>query len=258
MGDDVTADTRLRPHLASMRPQRSPTGGRRRRWWLEIIIAVVFYELYSGVQSWTTGHVGAHSHALEITRLEQHLHIWVEPWLNRFATAHSWLALGSGYYYELTHVCVTAGTLVFLWWRRAEFYSGLRNVLVAISLPALLVYGLWPVAPPRLANTGFTDTLIVNNILGAADVSDGFVNLYAAMPSLHVAWAVWCAGAIALTTKSRWGHLAWIYPAMTTFAVLATANHYVLDAVAGAALTALVFLGWRPYRDRARRSLDSL
>jgi hypothetical protein len=66
---------------------------------------------------------------------------------------------------------------------------------------------------------------------------------------------VWCAGAVAFTTKSRWGHVAWIYPAMTTFAVLATANHYLLDAVAGAAMALVAFALWLPYRNRVRRSI---
>jgi hypothetical protein len=71
------------------------------------------------------------------------------------------------------------------------------------------------------------------------------VNLYAAMPSLHVAWAVWCAVAVATATHTRWRHLAWLYPVATTFVVLASANHFVLDAAGGAAITALGLLATR-------------
>jgi hypothetical protein len=114
-----------------------------------------------------------------------------------------------------------------------------------MSVPALFVYGLWPVAPPRLAVAGITDTLVEHNILGAAHVHGGFVNLYAAMPSLHVAWAVWCAGAVVVTSTSKWRHLAWVYPAMTTFAVLATGNHFLIDCLAGMILALIAFALWR-------------
>jgi hypothetical protein len=83
---------------------------------------------------------------------------------------------------------------------------------------------------------GLTDTLTRNDILGAAHVHGGFVNLYAAMPSLHVAWATWCAGAVVITARGSWRHVAWLYPITTTLVVIATANHYLLDAAAGAAL----------------------
>ena len=74
------------------------------------------------------------------------------------------------------------------------------------------------------------------------------VNLYAAMPSLHVAWAAWCAAAVVIATRTRWRHLAWLYPAATTLVVLASANHFVLDAVAGLAITTLGLLATRAYR----------
>ena len=106
---------------------------------------------------------------------------------------------------------------------------------------ALLVYWLYPVAPPRLTVSGLTDTLVTNDILGARHVHEGVVNLYAAMPSLHVAWALWCAAAIVFSFRSRWRYLAWLYPMWTTFVIVATANHYLLDALAGLAIWALGF-----------------
>jgi hypothetical protein len=65
------------------------------------------------------------------------------------------------------------------------------------------------------------------------------------MPSLHVAWAVWCTAAIVTATRSRWRHLAWLYPAATTVVVLATANHFLADTAAGLAITALGLLAAR-------------
>ena len=69
------------------------------------------------------------------------------------------------------------------------------------------------------------------------------VNLYAAMPSLHVAWAAWCAVAVITATRSRWRHLAWLYPWVTVLVVLASANHFLLDVAGGLAVLGLGLLG---------------
>jgi hypothetical protein len=69
------------------------------------------------------------------------------------------------------------------------------------------------------------------------------VNLYAAMASLHVAWATWSAVAVITATRSRWRHLAWLYPAATVLVVLASANHFLLDAAGGLAVLGLGLLG---------------
>jgi hypothetical protein len=238
----VTTSTRVEREISTRPPQLRRRGG----WLPEVFVAVIGYELYSAVQSLTTGHVGAYAHANHIAGAEHDLHIWVESTLNHFATAHAWIGISAGYYYELTHVCGTAAVLIYLWLRARPRYKALRNVLITMSIPALFVYGLWPVAPPRLAVPGITDTLVAHNILGAAHVHGGFVNLYAAMPSLHVAWAVWCASAIVITSTSKWKHVAWIYPAMTTYAVLATGNHFLIDCVAGVILALIAFELWRP------------
>jgi hypothetical protein len=68
------------------------------------------------------------------------------------------------------------------------------------------------------------------------------VNLYAAMPSLHVAWATWCAVAVITATRSRWRHLAWLYPSAAVLVVLASANHFLLDAAGGLAVLGLGLL----------------
>ena len=208
------------------------------RWWFEFVLVAAGYELYSLVQALTTGHARAYHHAHELINAERAMHVWIEPTLSRFGVVHGWIGLPSGYYYELTHVGVTAATLIYLWRRGPSYYTALRNTLIVISLPALIVYAAWPVAPPRLA-AGVADTLVKHNVLGAAHVHNGIVNLYAAMPSLHVAWAVWCAAAVVYAGTSKWRHVAWIYPCATTFAVMVTGNHFVLDAVAGAVLAAV-------------------
>ena len=89
-----------------------------------------------------------------------------------------------------------------------------------------------------------TDILVAHDILGAAHPrgATSLVNLYAAMPSLHVAWAAWCAAAVVITTRGRWRHLAWLYPAATTLVVLVSANHFLLDVTGGLAVAGLGML----------------
>jgi hypothetical protein len=251
----MTAPSTVSAERSALRPRPAGRFSRRGRlpWWAEAVLAVLAYEIYNLVQAATaskTTQAGRHAQAL--ASVERRLHLHVEPAVNHFAVRHSWIGLGSAYYYALAHLAVTAGVLVFLWIRRPEAYVHLRNGLLSINLLALLVFWLWPVAPPRLVGHGIVDVLVHNDVLGAAHVNGNMVNLYAAMPSLHVAWACWCAAAIVTTTRTSWRYLAWLYPLMTTFVVIATGNHYLLDAVAGAALTAAVSL--RPSREVSVRS----
>ena len=187
------------------------------------------------------------AHAAGLWRAERWLHLDIEPSLNHLAAARPVLAETAGYYYGLAHFIVTPLVLAWLWLRRPAAFGPLRSALVLATTAANVVFWTWPVAPPRFAVPGMTDVLVRYRILGAGNPHgpDSLVNLYAAMPSLHVAWAAWCAAAIVAATRGRWRHLAWLYPAATTVVVLATANHFVLDAAAGLAVTALGLLATR-------------
>jgi hypothetical protein len=192
------------------------------------------------------------AHAAGLWRAERWLHVDVEPSLNHLAAARPVLAETAGYWYGLAHFIVTPLVLAWLWLRRPAAFGPLRSALVLATTGANVVFWTWPVAPPRFAVPGMTDVLVRYRILGAGDAHgrDSLVNLYAAMPSLHVAWAAWCAAAIVAATRGRWRrrHLAWLYPTATTVVVLATANHFVLDAAAGLAVTALALLATRATR----------
>ena len=198
----------------------------------------------------------AFAHAAQLWQAERRMHLRIEPWLNGLAAAHPALAEAAGYYYGLLHFLVTLLVLAWLYWRRPAAFGRLRSALVLATTAANVVFWAWPAAPPRLAVPGMTDILVTHDILGAADPhgATSLVNLYAAMPSLHVAWAAWCATAIVITTRSRWRHLAWAYPAATTLVVLASANHFLLDAAGGLAVTGLGMLAAsRPGRLAAGR-----
>jgi hypothetical protein len=225
------------------RPSRRGWLLRRLPWWAEILVAVGFYFLYDSVQALAgSDRDKAFQNGRDIVSAEKSLHIWIEPHFNRWLTDHHTFGLVAGYDYGLAHALVTATVLGVVWWRRPAIEPRLRNSLVAMSLVALVVYWLYPVAPPRMTVPTLTDTLLTDNVLGARHVHQGLVNLYAAMPSLHVAWALWCAGAIVFSLRSRWRQLAWLYPLWTTFVIISTANHYLLDAFAGAVLAGVPLL----------------
>jgi len=190
----------------------------------------------------------AFAHAAWLWQAERRMHLRIEPWLNGLAAARPALAEAAGYYYGLPHFLLTPLVLAWLYWRRPAAFGRLRSALALATTAANVVFWAWPAAPPRLAVPGMTDILVTRDILGAAGPhgAASLANPYAAMPSLHVAWAAWCAAAIVITTRSRWRHLAWAYPAATTLAVLASANHFLLDAAGGLAVTALGILAAGP------------
>ena len=211
---------------------------RRLPWPAEILSIGIGYVLYSIIRVLAPDRIGAsYQHAWELESIERRLGVFPELSLNGFLSRHEYLQDISSYYYGSLHFIVTPVVLVWLWKRRAHVYSPLRSSLVIASLAALVVYATFPVAPPRFALPGTVDSVTLHPVLwDSGHGVKGLINELAAMPSLHVGWALWCAVAVVLGCRSRWRHLAWLYPAGTTFVVVATANHYVLDAVAGAVI----------------------
>jgi hypothetical protein len=174
-------------------------------------------------------------HASEVIRLEQLLGVCDELGLNQLLTGREWLEFPASYFYSSLHFLVTPAVLGWLWRTRPELYGPLRSGLVLMTLSGLAVFAAWPLAPPRYALSGTSDTVLRHPAFWAsAHVVSGFFNQFAAMPSLHVAWALWCAVALLSGTSSSWRQLVWLYPAGTVLVVLGTANHYLLDVAGGA------------------------
>jgi hypothetical protein len=136
---------------------------------------------------------------------------------------------------------VTLGLLGWLWWRRADIYRPLRNSLVLVNLLAFVVFWLYPVAPPRMLG-GFVDIVDSTHAFGSFHGGSlaSHADELAAMPSLHIAWAVWCSVALWRMSRRRWVRgLAILYPCTTAFTVLATGNHFIFDILGGLAAIAL-------------------
>jgi PAP2 superfamily len=130
----------------------------------------------------------AFAHAAELYQAEQHAHLNVEPYLNHLVSAHAALAMLTGYYYGTLHFILTPLVLAWLYLRRPAAFPRLRSALVLSTIGANIVFWTWPVAPPRFAVPGMNDILVTHDILGSADPHGvtSAVNLYAAMPSLHI------------------------------------------------------------------------
>lgn len=181
------------------------------------------------------------AHARDILSLEQSLHIAPEHALDRWLAAHHTLGLVVSDYYDNAHFVVTLGLLGWLWWRRADLYRPLRNALVLVNVIAFVVFWRFPVAPPRML-PGFTDVVASTHALGSwhSGALASQANQLAAMPSLHIAWAVWCTIVIWKLSARRWVRaLGVVYPCLTAFAVISTGNHFVFDMLGGLVTIAL-------------------
>ena len=186
----------------------------------------------------------------DVLDFERLLQLDPEHALDTWLARHHSLSEIVVFWYENIHIVVTLAVFAWLWWRRADLLGVMRATLVAVNLIALAVFWSFPVAPPRMLPGGFVDLVArVHHLpewqLGATALHS---NQLCSLPSLHIAWAVWCSIAVWRMTSRRWLRaLAVVYPFVTTFAVMATGNHYLADAVAGAAITGgLAFALSRP------------
>ena len=218
--------------------------GRAFTWWREIVLIGVLYSAYE--MSRGLGDVSiraAFSNGRAIFNLERMWHLDPERVLNEALSHATWIAVGASYFYSVMHYLVTPAVLIWMYRRHRDAYGPARTALAVSTAFGLIGYLLLPTAPPRmLAGSGLRDTLSETSGYGwwGGEGSvprgfGGFTNQFAAMPSLHVGWALWCGVLIAMYAQRRWVKALGIaYPVATTVVVMATANHYLLDAVAGA------------------------
>jgi hypothetical protein len=181
-------------------------------------------------------------------------HLDAELALNRWLAGHLSLGRFLGDYYDTAHFAVTLALLGWVWWRYGNRYRYLRNALVGINVIGFAVFWLYPVAPPRML-PGFVDVVAVTHSIGAwsSGALASQANEYAAMPSLHLGWAVWSAVAVWAFRRDVLSRaLAGAYVVVTALVVMGTANHYFLDIVAGVATAALsASIAW--WWERRRR-----
>lgn len=264
---DTTVTTLEGREEAAARPVAERTGPgrlrrlrvpRRPRLWFEILLIAVSYWAYSLVRNAVPEQrAEALRNADWIWRFEQRLGLAVEESVNHAVNSVTWLIVGMNYYYATLHFVVTLGVLVWLYHGHPGRYAAARLVLFTTTGIALVGYYLYPLAPPRLMNgRDFIDTVLVHQTWGSMASGDlkNMSNQYAAMPSMHIGWSVWSGLTIFALAAVPWVRvLGLVYPVATLVVIVATANHFWLDAVGGVLCLAfgygiaLVWYGRQPY-----------
>ena len=181
---------------------------------------------------------GAYDRGRWIYEAQRALHLPSELAMERFAEAHTWLAHLTVYYYGTLHVPALLCFLVWLWVRHRDQYPRWRNVL-ALTTGFCLFIRFIRVAPPRLLpEYGFIDLPAKMGMDIYGPVGTGASDQFAAMPSIHVAWAAIVGFGVWSASKSRWRAIGPGHLVLTFWAVMATANHWWFDGLAAIGLIA--------------------
>jgi hypothetical protein len=233
----------------------SPASAPRLRWWREVLYVLAFYGVYSFIRnqfgSAAVDPADAFSNAERVIGWERAVGLYHEETLQQWFLGWRWFIQLWNIFYGTFHFVVTTGALIWMFRSFPERYPRWRNTLAFTTGLALIGFATFPLMPPRLLPEayGFVDTLAEYGGLWSFD--DGAMekvsNQYAAMPSLHFAWSAWSFFVLYPQLRNRLAKvLVAAYPWATLFAIMVTANHYWIDAAAGAAVlgVAYVLAGW--------------
>jgi hypothetical protein len=205
----------------------------------EIVLVSVAALLYNGVRGLIEGRSPvAFGNAERVIRLEDRAGLFVEPRLHGLVTEHQWLLDAANSIYIYLHWPVLFGSLVWLLAKHPERYQLLRTALLVSGAIGLLIFAGYPMAPPRLLpEHGFVDTVALHAAGYQVLQPPALTNQYAAMPSFHFGWNLLVAVAVAGVVRGRAARIAvGLMPVVMLAAIMATANHFWLDAVAGGAV----------------------
>jgi membrane-associated phospholipid phosphatase len=181
----------------------------------------------------------AFAHARDLISLERTLHLFVEPSIQAWASGSHFVMGLASWLYVNAQGSITIAALVYLYMRHNRNFYFVRNMFMIAMAIALVGYTVFPTAPPRfMPEWGFIDTVSdftpVNVSHTSASMSSLF-NPYAAVPSMHVAFALMIGGSLAFLTRLRVVRVLWLlYPLLMTFVIVVTANHFIVDALLGA------------------------
>ncbi len=224
------------------------------RWWLEAGMTLAFYIVYSAIRNQFGSALGdsvrrqAYANALDVIDVEKAIGLYFEEWMQQQFLDWEWFIVFWNVFYGSFHFIVTIFVMVFLFFRFPIRYILMRSMLAVTTASALIGFALYPLMPPRLLSNcasqygacepghDYVDTLVDPGGLWSFEsgTMEAVSNQYAAMPSLHVAWSVWCAIGLYPVLKRRSTRIAIAsYPLLTLFSIIVTANHYWIDAVGG-------------------------
>ncbi len=234
----LLASSLFRPHRAAV----------------EVAILASLYGVYEAVRGAGDASLSvARDHTSDIVALERALHVFNERAVQEWSRGVPYLPALLGLAYMSLHFGATALTVRWVYRERRDEFPLVRTTLIASTAIALAGYVLYPVAPPRLAGLGFSDTVTRHTGLNlSSDMLGSFYNPVAAVPSLHVGYALIVGATVFALARRRWVRLLGaLYPAFMLFDVVATGNHFWFDAAAGVAVVAA---GWWIARALLRQS----
>ncbi len=217
----------------------------------QVLLFMVAYQLYRltrGLVNHPEAATTAFANARELIGIERGLRIFVEPSVQAFTSGQQWLLDAASWMYINAQTSVTLGALVWLYMFRNKSFYFVRNMFLVAFGIALIGYSLYPTAPPRFfPEWGFFDA--VSDFTGVPQDSvtiNALFNPYAAVPSMHVAFALMIGVPLSRLVKWRALKIFWaVYPLIVLFVIVATANHFIADAVLGAAAAGLGALAAR-------------
>jgi membrane-associated phospholipid phosphatase len=220
--------------------------------WLDLIRQFALfgtaYLAYRVVRGMVEGSAtAAFQHARELIHIEETLHVFVEPSVQAWAASSHLLMDASSWLYVNAQTTVTVGGLVYLYLCHNRSFYFVRNMLMIAMAIALVGYAVFPTAPPRfMPEWGFFDPVAndtgmrIDTGHGGGGMTAALTNLYAAVPSMHVAFALLIGWPLARLARWRVLRVVWLlYPLLIAFVIIVTANHFIIDALLGA-LTAAV------------------
>lgn len=196
-----------------------------------------------------------------VFRLQESWYLPSETGLQNWIIERPWVARFTNGYYAIVHVPAMMITLIWLYLSHRDKYPRWRTALALTTFFCLCIQ-FWPVAPPRMyPQFGFVDVARLFDQSVYGPIGQGISDQISAMPSVHVAWAVWVGAAVVQAGVSRWRWLILLHPAATIFAVSATANHWWMDGIVASALLALSILiertATRAFPGRGQSSVDT-
>jgi hypothetical protein len=223
--------------------------------WVDVLRQVALfgaaYLAYRLVRGLVEGDANAaFAHARDVISLERTLHLFVEPSVQAWASGSRVLMDLSSWLYVNAQTTVTVGALVYLYLRHNRNFYFVRNMFMIAMAIALVGYTVFPTAPPRfMPEWGFIDS--VSDFTGvhvshASTLASTLFNPYAAVPSMHVAFALMIGWPLARLSRRRIVKVLWLlYPFLMAFVIVATANHFIVDAMLGAVTAGLSAYGAR-------------
>lgn len=217
-------------------------GATRRTWFIrEFGIVVGAYLVYFGVRAFTEGsRAVALDHARRLVEFERSIGLFIEPAIQTAVISETLIIDAANFVYVWFHWPVIGAVAIWLFTRRPRAYVTYRSALLISGAMGLVLFIMFPAAPPRLAGLGLVDTVVEHSVFGELLQPTELTNQYAAFPSLHFGWNLLMG--IALVSQSRVPMLRIVgvlLPLAMFAAIVVTANHYVIDAIAGGVVALL-------------------